>query len=229
MKIEPNLIGNILLFEDMSDEECVAITQLCDWTNYESDRQILYEDDRTTDVFFIVKGAVSAKSFSPSGTEVTYLDLGDGEIFGEFSAIDGEHRSATVMTTAPSLIGRLNSDQFKHILKEYPQLSLKFSMLLVAKIRSLSTRIYEFSALNVRCRLHAELLRMCKPTDDPNTGIIKPAPTHYELATHISTHREAVSRELSKLVNFGILKTKGRTYTVCDLIRLKELVALAEM
>lgn len=226
--MEQNLIGNIFLFEDLSDQECIAINRLCNWNEYESGHQILHEDDKTSDVFFIAKGAVSAKSFSPSGAEVTYLDLAGGDIFGEFSALDGELRSATVMTTASSLIGRLNSDQFRHVLKSYPQLNLKFSMLLVAKIRSLSTRIYEFSALNVRCRLHAELLRICKPTDDPNVAIIKPAPTHYEMATYISTHREAVSRELSKLVNNGILTTKGRTYTICDLNRLRQLVALTE-
>ena len=218
-----NHIGEIALFAEMTEQERLAISRLCGWNKYVEGKEILHEDDPTTDVFFVAKGAVSAKSFSPGGKEVTYTEIESGNIFGEFSAIDNQLRSATVTTIEPSLIGRMNSRQFRLLLKQNPDLSLRFAAHLVTKIRSLSTRVYEFSTLNVRCRLHAELLRMCKQTGE-NTAIIDPAPIHYELATHIATHREAVSREISRLISIGIVRVDGRAIIICDLSRLQGLV-----
>lgn len=222
-----NPIGNIFLFRNLPYQEQEKINSLCDWKNVAAGQEILHEDDKTTDVFFVAEGGVSAKSFSPHGKEVTFIDIEAGDLFGEFSAIDGELRSATVTTTTQSLIGRITARQFKSILNSYPEFGFEFAAHLVGKIRKLSNRVYEFTALNVRCRLHLELLRMCDKNTQTNTAIIDPAPTHYELATHISTHREAVSREISRLVSLGILETSGRTYTISDYQRLEALVEVS--
>ena len=55
------------------------------------------------------------------------------------------------------------------------------------------------SALPVHCRVHAELLRIAVPLKINNDAILSPAPTHEEIASRISTHREAVTREMAGL------------------------------
>jgi len=53
--------------------------------------------------------------------------------------------------------------------------------------------------------------------------VIAPAPTHADMASRISTHREAVSRELARLARTGLVERRGN-----DLV-LRDIAALASM
>ena len=93
------------------------------------------------------------------------------------------------------------------------------------QVRALTARIYEFSTLAVRNRIHAELLRLSRnETGGGNCGLIEPAPTHAELASRVATHREAVTRELRRLMKLGLLDKDGRGLVITDLERLAEMV-----
>jgi CRP/FNR family transcriptional regulator, cyclic AMP receptor protein len=49
-------------------------------------------------------------------------------------------------------------------------------------------------------------------------------PPHAEIASRISTHREAVTRELSRLEDLGLIAREGRKLRVTDLARLTAMV-----
>ena len=95
----------------------------------------------------------------------------------------------------------------------------------VGKIRALTTRVYEFSALAVRNRIQAELLRLANLVPrDGQSAPINAAKTHSEIASRISTHREAVTRELNRLARLGIIKRRDNTLVVKDINRLAVMV-----
>jgi CRP-like cAMP-binding protein len=92
---------------------------------------------------------------------------------------------------------------------------------LVRNVRALTKRVYEFSTLAVNNRIHAELLRLASLAPREGKGArLNPAPTHAEIASRISTHREAVTRELNRLARIGIIERKSGTLLVRDLDRL---------
>jgi CRP-like cAMP-binding protein len=96
---------------------------------------------------------------------------------------------------------------------------------LVAQLRALTGRVVEFSTLAVTNRIHSELLRMARTAHNGGTvHEINPAPTHSEIAGRISTHREAVSREISRLKQLGVIERRGRALVVTDLGRLERMV-----
>ena len=80
----------------------------------------------------------------------------------------------------------------------------------VMTIRSLTTRVYElFSTLAVNNRIQAELLRLASFTcQGGNSARIAPAPTHVEIASRVSSHREAVTRELNRLFRGSASSTR---------------------
>ena len=90
----------------------------------------------------------------------------------------------------------------------------------------LTTRVYEFSTLAVRYRIQAEILRLAGLSAPRHGTIINivPAPTHAELASCTSTHREAVTRELNRLAKIGILEQRNRELWITDVERLAALV-----
>jgi len=98
--------------------------------------------------------------------------------------------------------------------------------ILVEKTRVLSDRVFEFSTLPVQGRVIVELLRLAekgRASEEEGKVVINPAPTHYEMSRRISTHREAVTRELNHLVDEEIITVQRRRIDVLDMERLREL------
>ncbi len=60
-----------------------------------------------------------------------------------------------------------------------------------------------------------------------NAAIISPAPTQTEIANLVSTHREAVLRELNKLVKSELIMRQGHDLHVLDVAKLTEMVNAA--
>ena len=221
---EESLRG-INLFADLADSDLDAIAMRCRWRRFQPDQHIIGHLDDTQDVFFVVTGQVQAKIFSMSGKEVTFRDIRAGEMFGEFSAIDGEPRSSNVVATAESLSAVMPAQVFWDVLMEYPKVAAVTLKKLTAQIRMLSERVFEFSTLAVKNRIHAELLRLARDgMQSDNTAVISPAPTHADLASRVSTHREAVTRELNHLSRGGLIERRSGKLVIHDVERLSRLV-----
>jgi CRP-like cAMP-binding protein len=216
------LMRGMSIFASLDDSELEGISRMCRWIKVDTGQVLIESTEPNTDIFFVARGAVSAKAYSTDGREVTFAHISAGQIFGEFSAIDGKPRSATIDAIEPSLIARMQADEFRDLLLKHPGMALCLAEHLVLKLRGLSRRVFEYSTLPVKFRVHAELLRYCSATRHENGSvIINPAPTHQEIATRISTHREAVSRELSQLAADGIIRTSRRQIVVYDVDRLR--------
>ena len=213
------------LFKNLPAGDLEALAKLCEWRRFAANQQIIGYMDESTDVFFIIRGKVRAVIYSLAGKEVTFRDIGAGQIFGEFSAIDGQPRSAIVVALADSLIASMPANVFWQVLTDYPQVAAAILKLLTRQLRALSERIFEFSALAVKNRIHAELLRLARDhLNEDGTAFLSPVPTHAEIASRISTHREAVTRELSHLTQTGLIERRQGKLIIHDVPRLKRMV-----
>ena len=182
-------------------------------------------EDVSTDVYFVVSGKVRVTIYSRTGKEVAFRDLGAGEMFGDLSAIDGRPRTANVVTLEESVLINLPSSAFKQVLMRHPAVAMTVMEQLANLVRGLSERVVEFSTLGVKNRIHAELLRLA--TDAPRQGDtvrIEDAPTHADIASRVSTHREAVTKELSRLERAGIIDRRSGVLVVHDVERLRRMV-----
>ena len=224
-KLSVALISTIKEFRDIPDVNPEGLMQYFHQQNYSADEEILRYQDHTNSVFFILKGMIRIHYYSMSGDEVILCDLPEGEMFGELTAIDGLARSATAVALKDSLLASLPSSAFLELIHTYPEFCTAILKRLVGQVRRLTERVFDFSTLAVRNRIHAELLRLTyKYRVSENLAIISPAPTHEELANYVSTRREEVSREISVLTREGIIECKGRVWHVLDVAKLAYMV-----
>ncbi|WP_399204469.1 Crp/Fnr family transcriptional regulator [Tateyamaria pelophila] len=172
-------------------------------------------------MFFLLDGRARATIFSSEGKVVAYRDIRTGDIFGEMSAIDGAPRSASVVAATELQVGVLSAAQFETMVDGSKSFRWALLRYFSHQARSMTQRIFEFSTMLVRDRLILELLRLAGATDaQEGKFVIDPAPTHFDLAARISTHREAVSREMSLLTKRGLIsKYSGslHLHDVCGL------------
>lgn len=218
-------LAGIAIFAGLPPDTLALIQQRCTWRNYDSGEPIVDHLDPSDGVYFIAAGEVRVTIYSVSGKAVTFRDLGPGEIFGEYPAIDRAPRSASVEARSRCTVASMPAATFRHLLDAEPALTRALLPHLVAKIRALTTRVYEFSTLAVNNRIQAELLRLTSLAPrEGRSARISPAPTHVDIASRVSTHREAVTRELSRLARIGVIERRGSALLVKDVDRLEAMV-----
>ena len=114
---------------------------------------------------------------------------------------------------------------FWQVLRDYPEVAARILKQLAGLARNLSERVFEFSVLTVKNRIHAELLRLARDQGGgDNSAVISPAPTHADIASRLSTHREAVTRELNALDHGGLIERRPGALVIPDIARLARLV-----
>jgi CRP/FNR family cyclic AMP-dependent transcriptional regulator len=218
-------LAGIAIFADLPEETLERISQRCTWRRYERGEPILDYLDASDNVFFITSGEARVTIYSLAGKAVSFSDMGPGEVFGEYPAIDRGPRSASVEARTSCLVASMPAADFREVLHTEPKVAQALLPHLVTKIRALTMRVYEFSTLAVNNRIQAELLRLARLA--PRTGSctrIVPAPTHIDIASRVSTHREAVTRELNRLSRIGVIERERDTLVVKDVDRLAQMV-----
>lgn len=183
---------------------------------------VLARGETSTEVFLVREGRLNVLLYASDGREVSLRELGEGQLFGELSAIDGETRSVGVIAVTDARLLAISQAAFQALVRENAAAAEWLVRRLTSQVRSLTDRVFELSALNVRARLHCELIRIARsrgPDDD------QPAPTHAELANRIGTHREAVTRELKALADRNIIRSGRRKLEFLDIAGLEDAVA----
>ena len=221
----PNELRKFSIFRDLDDQDLVNIASQLRVRNYRKGEHIIgqYEEEKT--VYFLLAGIVRISVYSAAGKEVTFRDLESGAMFGELSAIDDQPRSANVVAKTDARICTVSPTQFWTLLQDFPDVNAALLKYLSGLVRNLSARVYDFSAHSVNNRIQNEILRLARLTEvRGNTAVISPAPTHAEIASRVNTHREAVTKEISRLARAGLIERSPRKLIVRDLAVLQKIV-----
>jgi CRP/FNR family transcriptional regulator, cyclic AMP receptor protein len=224
-KPTPETLAGIEIFRGIAPDVVASLSRRCRWRRYTAGQTILQYQDEGRDVFFILHGRACAIYYSSSGREVRLSDIPAGELFGEFAALDNQPRAADVIATTDSLIAIMSAELFWEVLRRHEAVCAAILRRLTGIVRASQRRVLEFSTLPVRSRLHAELVRMARATaPEGDSAVISPAPKHAELASRISTHREAVTRELNELMRAKLIGKRGNTLIIHDTATLESMV-----
>lgn len=191
-------------------------------TRFPAHALIVSEDEADDDVFFILTGRARAATYTNRGREVFLSELGPGEAFGIFAAIDGQPRSTNVIAVAESRIARMSGTNFRKVLFSHWDVNRAFVLYMVDRIRALSSRVTSVTTLSAEQRLISELLRLAEEArTGPDSAIIDPIPTQQELATLLVSQREAIGRDMSKLKAAGLVERRGRSLLIRSLAGLR--------
>ena len=210
--------------ERLTAEDCDALKAELDSKRFSREQFIITQNDESSDVFFVLEGRARATIFTEDGKVVAYRDIPTGAIFGELSAIDRSPRSASVLAVTEIEVGKMTGERFRHFIQSRPSFNWALLEYLALQSRWMTERIFEFSTMLASERLIQELLRFADSANVVNNQVlIKPAPTHFDLAVRISTHREAVSREMSKLAKQGLISKQSDGLMLFDVDGLRAL------
>ncbi len=226
VEISAGLLSAVEVFYDLSSYDRKVIAERCRGFRFGYGDTITACDDSYSDVYFIISGKVRITFYSSAGREIYFGEQRAGGMFGEVAAVDRQPRSACVVSEDETILAAMTADNFSWIMQLYPSIMTRTLIRFAGLVRHLSQRVVEFSSLDVRNRLHAELLRLAwdNLNGADNTATISPAPRQLELARRISSHREAVSREMTELTSAGVIRKGQNCLRINDVDRLENMV-----
>ncbi|MFQ5467201.1 MAG: Crp/Fnr family transcriptional regulator [Kiloniellaceae bacterium] len=218
-------LAGVGLFEGLDEADRRHLEGHCHWRHFRAGETILDRGGESSEVLFIVEGAVNIVNYSLSGREIAYATLRRVECFGELAALDGRPRSASVVAVESTMVAILPSERFIDLLKERAEVTFRVLQRLTNMVRSGDVRIMELSTLAATHRVYAEILRMAHP-DPAGTGlwVIHPLPPLREVASRVSTTRETVARAFSQIYPTGLIRRKGRSLYIMDRPKFEEML-----
>lgn len=196
-----SLLKNIKILRDLEDSELQEVINRVAPKVYNRGDVVIHHNDNETRVMLLCSGHVRVQLFSPQGREMVIRDIYQGEAFGDWSAIDGQSRSASVVAVTDSVIGMMTQEDFLKLVTHNPKVALRQLQQLTQQLRLMTSRMTDFVGLKANLRVQRILLDLSEPYQ---TGLlIRELPTHQLIALRAFTQREVVAKELNRLMSNG--------------------------
>ena len=141
-------------------------------------------------------------SSNEAGKEVTVITHGPGEYVGEL-ALDGNPRSASVMTLEPTTCAVVPGASLRTFLQTHPDFALHIIHKLIWRVRQATDNIKSLALQDVYGRVVRLLDELAEPEGD--VRVVRGRMTQREIAERVGSSREMVSRIFKDLVIAGCL------------------------
>jgi CRP-like cAMP-binding protein len=125
------VLASIPLFEGLSKRHLKQIAAIATVDNYMEGASIVKEGDPGDSFFMVLSG--QAKVVVKNRTVNRIIP---GDHFGEISLLDGQPRSASVITETPMTVASIDRKGFERLLQNDPDLSLAMLRTLAKRLRS---------------------------------------------------------------------------------------------
>lgn len=179
---------------------------------------LLHEGERTDHVLWLEVGRVKVSSSAPTGKQVVLAIRGPGDLLGEFSAIDGRARSATVTTISEVTALILSGPAFRRMLISDGKVTFELLRMVLKRVRESDAHRLEFGVLSTQERVNKLLLDYIEHygrTARARSAVMISLPlSQTEMAQAVGASREAVTRALKHLRDLGVVRTARRQVEV---------------
>ncbi|HVE48802.1 MAG TPA: Crp/Fnr family transcriptional regulator [Casimicrobiaceae bacterium] len=162
-------------------------------------------------LYVILSGRVKVYASNAEGKEVVIDFHGAGEYVGEMS-LDGEPRSASVMTVEATTCAVVNRAQFREFLLAHPDFAWHLIEKLIHRVRVATENEKSLALSDVYGRLVRLLTTLAQPVD--SKWVIPERLTQQEIAARVGASRDMIGKLMKDLIGGGYLSVEDRTITI---------------
>ncbi|WP_440104636.1 Crp/Fnr family transcriptional regulator [Streptosporangium sp. H16] len=178
---------------------------------------ICTEGDVSDWVLVLTSGRVKVSSHTAVGGEVVLAVRGPGALVGEFAAMDGLPRSATVTALEP--VEGITVRDFSSYLQAHGRVAVLLMQMVIGRMRDADRKRIEYGAFDTTGRVATRLVELAERYGEPDNGGVRVALplSQDELAGWTGASREAVSKALRSLRDRGLIETGRRRVIIHDM------------
>ena len=171
---------------------------------------IVTEGESCHNFYIVESGTLKVFVSSPDGKEAILNIHKVGDYFGELALIDGQPRSASVITQTESVLLVISRQDFLQFLQDYPEVGLDLMKALVQRIRELTHSVRDLALLDV----YGRLVNLLESRYSGVQASGQPRLTHQDMANMVGASREMVSRIMRELTIGDYIEQTAHTYLI---------------
>ncbi len=223
-------LKKVQIFAGLTDPQLSYLAERAVAKRYAANELVFAETEPCTGLWIVSSGSIRIFKTAANGREQVLGVEGPGSSVAELPVFDGGSYPASVSAVSESVLVFVAKKDFHALVLQHPEVALKVLKVVGGRLRRLVGIIEELSFTTVRHRLAAYILRLAKTAGKMTPqGIELSLPgNQQELASHIGTVRELVSRNISRLQAEGIVRTDGKQFFVTNLKSLERIVESSE-
>ncbi len=206
------------LFSALDTAEIIAFAERAVVRRFSPGELLFSEGEPCSGLYVVSSGHVRIFKVSSAGREQVLTIEGPGSSIAELPVFDGGPYPASASAVEESLVLFVSRNDFRTCCLEHPEVSLKVLQVVGTRLRRLVGIIEELSFTTLRNRLISWLIREADAQGRVTAQgtVFELRMTHQEIAAHIGTVRELVSRNLARLQAQGMIHVQGREITILD-------------
>ena len=187
--------------------------------SYKKDAFLFLAEEDARGFYYVISGEVRIFRMDDSGREIEIVRLRFGDFFGEAVAFVSRKFPAFARAARDTEVFFFERTAVLRSIQADPAVAEFFLVLLANKCILLNERIETLNMRTVRQRLAQYLLAFCSAE---SSCAIDLAIKKSELAKHLGTISETLSRTFRKMEREGLIEVRGRRIRVLDCARLRQ-------
>jgi CRP-like cAMP-binding protein len=205
------LLQAVPVFETLAEPDLARIARVAVPRTFSAGHVIFREGDSSDTCYVVHAGHARAVRAHPDGRTITLAHFGPGDIFGELAMFDDERRSATVEALDELHVIAILGPDFRRLLNEHAELSVKLVVALGRRLREANERLSRQSFQTVQSRVATVLADLVASARSEGAGDddVLVSVTQADIAKLAGSSRESASRFLAVLERAGVI-TQGR-------------------
>jgi CRP/FNR family transcriptional regulator, cyclic AMP receptor protein len=172
---------------------------------------IINEGDLGDSLYIVLTGKVKVFASNEAGREFVIDFHGPGEYVGEMS-LDGEPRSASVITVEPTSCAVVNRAHFRDFILAHPDFALHLIERLIRRVRVTTGNLKSLALSDVYGRLVRLLNALAEEVDGKLR--VPEKLTQQDIADRVGASRDMIGKLMKDLTAGGYLAVEDRTITV---------------
>jgi len=198
-------------FEPLHDEVLRNIATSGVVRTFARNTVLINEGDVGDALYVILSGRVKVYSTNEAGREFVIDFHGAGEYVGEMT-LDGEARSASVMTVEPTTCAVVNRAQFRDFILAHPDFAMHLIDRLIHRLRVTTGNLKSLALSDVYGRLVRLLNTLSQDVD--GKSIVPEKLTQQDIADRVGASRDMIGKLMKDLVAGGYLAVEDRTIAI---------------
>jgi len=218
-------LRGVPLFAELREADLKSLVNDFQLREYNKGEVIFHQADESREIYIVVEGKIRIFKTSPAGSETSITILANGDIIGEYAAIDHGPRSATAKAIVRTTLLQIMGARFLYHMRRLPDLAIAMNKLLVEKMRWTAGYAETIAQFDAAGRLlHILLLynqKMGREIEPGKKYTLDLGLNQTDLASLVGARREWVNRILRDWKRRGLIEFRAGRITILDLNRVE--------
>lgn len=208
-------ISIVPIFNHLDFSEMNEIVKHTHSASYPKGHTIYHAGNSSDGLYIVHKGRVKIYRLSENGKEQLVRILEPGDFTGELSLFNESVHDAYAETMQKTELCVMNREDFQSFLMKYPTIGLKVMSEFANRLADSEKQTARIAMESTETRIAMYLADL---SEERNSAAIKLPMTRKDLASHIGTSPETISRKLTEFEEAGWIRQIGqRDIKILDL------------